>query len=406
MNIQALSPQRLSSLDLLRGIALLGILLMNMQSFAMPGAVYLNPTAFGDLTGINWYLWSFYHIFADQKFMSLFSMLFGAGVLLFCQNVENEGRSPASLHYRRTFWLLVFGLIHGYLFWYGDILFSYAMCGFLIYLLRKKSIKTLLWISVVLLLLSSLYSLFMGFSLPHFPEEALTDLREAWSPEEDKLLEEIAAYTGTFGRALHFRVEETFFMQTYVFLTYFIWRATAMMLLGMALFKSGFFHLTWSKRAYQKLFFICMPLGLSLIIWGLLQNSQQAFSLEFSMFIGNQFNYWGGILVALGYAALVMLWANSDRLQAMKQRLKAVGKTAFSNYILHTLICTTIFYGYGMGLFAELDRLNQLVIILAIWFLQLWMSPLWLRHYKFGPLEWCWRSLTYWRWQPMSSQNK
>ncbi|MBE1301419.1 MAG: DUF418 domain-containing protein [Alteromonadaceae bacterium] len=406
MNIQAQSPQRMSSLDLLRGIALLGILLMNMQSFAMPGAVYLNPTAFGDLTGINWYLWSFYHIFADQKFMSLFSMLFGAGVLLFCQNVENKGRSPAGLHYRRTFWLLVFGLIHGYLFWYGDILFSYAMCGFLIYLLRNKSIKTLLWISVVLLLISSLYSLFMGFSLPHFPDEALTGLREAWSPEEDKLQEEIAAYTGTFGQALHFRVEETFFMQTYVFLTYFIWRATAMMLLGMALFKSGFFHLTWSKRAYQKLFFISMPLGLSLIIWGLLQNSQQAFSLEFSMFVGSQFNYWGSILVALGYAALVMLWANSDRLQALQQRLKAIGKTAFSNYILHTLICTTIFYGYGMGVFAELERLSQLIIIFAIWMLQLWLSPLWLRHYKFGPLEWCWRSLTYWRWQPMASQNK
>lgn len=401
MNIQREIGQRLLSLDLLRGVALLGILLMNMQSFAMPGAVYLNPTAYGDFTGTNQYLWMFYHIFADQKFMSLFSMLFGAGVVLFCQNIEQKGQSVAGLHYRRTFWLLIFGLIHSYLFWYGDILFSYAMCGFLVFLLRNKSVKTLMSIATILLLLSSFYSLFVGFSLPHFPDEALVGLREAWSPEADKLQEEITAYKGTFIDALYFRAEETFFMQTYVFLTYFVWRASAMMLLGMALFKSGFFHLRWSVQSYKKLLLIVMPLGFALIGWGVFKNTEHAFSLEFSMFIGGQFNYWGSILVALGYAAAVMLWVQSGLLQSLQNRLRAIGKTAFSNYILHTLICTSIFYGYGLGLFTELGRVAQLVIIVTIWLLQLWLAPWWLKHFKFGPLEWCWRSLTYWRWQPM-----
>ena len=149
MSLNHTQPVRIAMLDVLRGFALLGILLMNIQSFSMPGAAYLNPYAYGDMEGANYWVWTLSHVLADQKFMGLFSMLFGVGVLVFCQRAEDKGHAAASLHYRRMGWLFLFGLAHGYLFWYGDILFSYALCGCLVFLMRRKSVKTLVVNAVV-----------------------------------------------------------------------------------------------------------------------------------------------------------------------------------------------------------------------------------------------------------------
>lgn len=394
------SSDRIVAMDVLRGFALLGILLLNIQSFAMPSATYLNPTAYGDLTGINQLVWQFSHLFADQKFMSLFSMLFGAGIILFAESAERKTGKSAGLHYRRTFWLLCFGLLHGYLFWYGDILYAYAMCGFLVYLMRRKSVTTLIVTAIFLLLITSGYSVMMAMSLPHFPPEALSGISESWAPNHEKLHEEISAFQGGFMSALEHRAGETFFMQTYVFLTVFIWRASAMMLLGMALYKSGFFQLQWTTQTYLKVALLCLPVGLGLSGYGILQNQTYAFSLEYSMFLGSLFNFWGSIFSALAYGCLIMLWVKKGGLSDVQARLAAIGKTAFSNYILHTLIFTTLFYGYGLGLFGEIERWQQLIMVIAVWVLQLWVSPVWLRYFRFGPMEWVWRSLTYWHMQP------
>ena len=178
-----------------------------------------------------------------------------------------------------------------------------------------------------------------------------------------------------------------------------------MMLLGMALFKSGFFHLKWQSKSYWKLIAVCLPLGLALVLLGVQANLKHEFSLEFSMFIGSQFNYWASILVALSYAAGIMLLVNSGALTALQNRLAAIGKTAFSNYILHTLVFTTIFYGYGVGLFAEIERWQQLLMVIAMWMLQLWLAPVWLKRFRFGPLEWVWRTLTYWKLQPFRQNS-
>lgn len=394
------TQQRIVAMDVLRGFALLGILLVNIQSFAMPGAAYLNPTAWGDFTGINFAVWSVTHILADQKFMSLFSMLFGAGILLFCEKSEAKNQSPAKLHYQRTFWLLLFGLLHAYLFWYGDILVSYALCGFLVYLLRNKSITTLLVVASLFMVISGGYSLLIGMSLSQFPAEAKSGMMAAWNPDQQELNKEIAAYLGSYSTALTFRAEETLFMQTYVFFTYFLWRASAMMLFGMALYKSGFFHLKWQTTRYVKLLVTGLIFGLGLIIYGVKSNLAQAFSLEYSMFLGSQFNFWGSVFVALGYASAVMIAVKFQWFSALQTRLAAIGKTAFSNYILHTLVFTTLFYGYGAGLFAGTERWQQLLLVIAMWGVQLWLSTLWLQYYRFGPLEWAWRSLTYRKVQP------
>ena len=142
--------ERIISLDILRGVAVLGILLMNIQSFSMIGAAYINPTAYGDLTSINRMVWILSHLLANSKFMSIFSLLFGAGVILFTERAIEKGRKASAFHYRRMMWLLIFGFIHAYLIWYGDILVAYSLCAFLVYLFRNKKPSTLLTLGLVI----------------------------------------------------------------------------------------------------------------------------------------------------------------------------------------------------------------------------------------------------------------
>jgi len=143
------TTERIRSLDVLRGFALLGILIINIQSFSMPGAAYLNPSSFGDFEGINKWIWAVTFAIGETKFMAIFSMLFGAGIVLVTQKAEAKTGKSAGLHYRRNFWLLVFGLVHAHLIWYGDILVAYALCAFIVYLFRNKSPKTLLILGAV-----------------------------------------------------------------------------------------------------------------------------------------------------------------------------------------------------------------------------------------------------------------
>src|SRR5438132_1465135 len=137
MSVPVTAAERITTLDALRGFALLGILTMNMQSFSMIGAAYFNPTAYGDLTGVNYWVWYLCAVFADSKFMTIFSMLFGAGIVLMTGRAEASGRRAALLHYRRMGVLLLFGLAHAYVLWPGDILYSYAICGCVLYPLRR-----------------------------------------------------------------------------------------------------------------------------------------------------------------------------------------------------------------------------------------------------------------------------
>ncbi len=403
--MQSLSPasERIKSLDVIRGFALLGILLMNIQSFSMPDAAYLNPYAYGDMHGGNYWVWAFSHVFADQKFMGLFSMLFGVGILIFNNGIEAKGLPSAAMHYRRNSWLLLFGLLHGYLFWYGDILFSYALCAFWVYLLRKKRATTLFLLGIVLIAISSIINTLTGLAIPHIPPDEVTGMSQHWSPTPLQIEKEITAYTSGWLSAFNQRVDSTFFMQTYVFLTTFIWRASGMMLIGMAMYKSGFFNGKYRSWRYLNIFFLCSTIGLSLIILGLIRNHQANFSLEYSMFIGSQFNYWGSVFMAIAYAAILMIAVKKQWFSGLQKSLAAVGKMAFSHYIFHTLVCTVLFYQFGqLGTFS---RLEQVSLVMVIWIFQLTVSPLWLNRFRYGPLEWCWRSLTYWQLQPFRKQQ-
>ena len=230
------ASKRIVSLDVLRGFALLGILIMNVQSFAMVQATYMNPTAFGDLTGANYCVWHLSHTFADQKFMTLFSMLFGAGIVLFAENQEAKGCRAIGMHYRRMFWLFVIGLVHAYLIWHGDVLVAYAVCGSILFILRKLRPSRLIILGLLSILIPTLLSMAANASMPHWPEEEIERLSEDWYISQDAIDERIAIFRGPWLDQFRRRAKASFYMETFIFCFQIGWRAGGCMLIGMALY--------------------------------------------------------------------------------------------------------------------------------------------------------------------------
>jgi len=394
-------PERITSIDVLRGVALLGILLMNIQSFSMPGDAYLNPTAYGDLTGANRWVWIICHLVADQKFISIFSMLFGAGILLIAEHVGPE--RATRIHYRRMAVLLVFGLLHAHLLWSGDILFTYAICGMFVYLARNLTPKRLIITGLALHAVSSIFFLRYGITLRGAPPEVISQVtNDFWLSSPADLARELAGYRGGWASQQTFRGPDATSMETFIFLIDSAWKTSGLMLVGMALYKLGVLSAQRSDAFYRRLMAFGFGVGLPVIGYGVWSNFRAGWRVPYSLFIGSQFNYWGSVAVALGWIGLVMLLVRSGRLAGLQRRLGAVGRTAFSNYILQTLLGIVIFSGTGFGLFGSVDRVGQLGIVLAIWAAQLVIAPIWIRHFEFGPLEWLWRSLTYGKVQPMA----
>jgi uncharacterized protein len=393
--------QRITSLDVLRGFALLGILAMNIQAFSMIGAAYSNPSAYGDLTGANLWVWFLVHLLADQKMYGIFSMLFGAGIVLMMGRAEARG-AGAGLHYRRMGWLVLFGLLHAHLLWFGDILYTYALCGMVVYLLHRKSPSTLLVLSIVFFAVGSLIPCLGGWSMQFWPPDRITLFtREKWLPTAEMVQRELAAYRGGWLTQMPYRIKNALFFETLLILLGSGWKSIGNMLLGMALFKVGILTAQRSRGMYAGLAVAGFLAGLPMVGFGVWRNFVASWNVRYSFFFGSQYNYWGAIIVDIGWIGALMLLCTSPRLPHVKAALSAVGRMAFSNYILQTLICTTLFYGHGFGLFGSVNRVGQILIVMAIWAAQLVISPLWLRHFTFGPLEWLWRSLTYWRRMPL-----
>ena len=385
---------RIDSIDVLRGVALLGILVMNVQSFAMPQAAYFNPTAYGDLEGANLYVWVAGRMLADQKFMTIFSMLFGAGIVLMAGRAEARG-DGRQVHYRRMGWLLVIGLLHAHLFWSGDILFLYAVCGMLVSPLRRQPPGRLLAFGAVLLAVASAYSVGSGLSLPYWPEEARASFASSvWQPTPEMLDAELAAYRGGWLDQQPARSAGAFAFETFMLITWGVWRAGGLMLIGMALFRREVFSARRSPRFYAGLIAVAVAVGLPLQAYGIALDFARGWPV-WSFFVGMQLNYWPSIAVSLGYVGLVMLACRTAALRGLTRPFAAVGQTALTNYLLQTILCTTIFYGHGLGWFGSVDRVGQVGVVAAVWAVQLIASPLWLRRFRYGPAEWAWRSLTY-----------
>jgi uncharacterized protein len=422
------SEARLTSVDVLRGFALCGILAMNIAHFGWPQTVYSDPTA---APGYGWAdsaLWMFNHIFFDTKMMTIFSMLFGAGLVLMSDRAEAKGASLRKVYYRRVLILLAIGLVHSYLIWDGDILVPYALCGLLLYPLRRKSPRTLIVTAVVLLCL--VFPLWLGMRgavsfARHVTQQVEAELQEGKTPagwrmkvhdgwtkaiQESKkdpaenFQKTLNIHRGGYGGIVAHRAGELIGIQTFGFVLGFWWMVGGRMLLGMGLMKMGVFSAQLPRDFYIRLALIGYGVGLPLVL------ADVAIDFHYQFFHAQGVVYMTGgwwligtvssPFMALGHVAIVMLICQAGALSWLTRRLAAVGRMALTNYLTQSIVCTTLFYGYGLDLYGTLHRPSLYLVVLSIWAFQLWISPIWLARYRFGPAEWVWRSLTYGKAQP------
>jgi uncharacterized protein len=412
--------ERVVAVDTLRGVALLGILAMNVYAFAMPLAAYANPKVYGGDRGLDLVTWFATHVLFDQKFMTIFSMLFGAGLVLMAVRAEARGARFAGTYYRRLLWLIVIGMLHAYLLWVGDILFAYAICGLMLYPMRKLKPRTLLVVGSALLVIGMAASTALGLLIGWVRDTAVaaqqvldagedptafqSEMLREWNemrlelePSEEQIAADLEAHRGGWAGIVVYRAPTVVEFQTIMMLFFTFWRAGGLMLVGMALMKLGVFSAARSTPFYTRLLAVGYGAGLPLVVLSAWVIHDHDFDAVFVFQGAGLINYVASILVALGHVSLVMLVCRSGALPALRGRLAAVGRTALSNYLLHSVVMTTVFYGYGLGLYGRFGRFGQMGLVLAVWLLQLAVSPVWLRRFRYGPAEWLWRSLTYLR---------
>ena len=398
--------ERYDAIDLLRGVALLGILVMNIQMFAMPTAAYFNPTALGDRGPVDFYVWAGSHLFFDQKFMTIFSWLFGAGIVLMTARAAERGVRPAVFHYRRMLALLVFGLLHAYLIWDGDILVLYSISGAFVYPLRKLRPLVLLGLGLLSLAIGSSVMIAGGFLLPQGPAEAMKEFQEFWAPTAEQLQRDTLAFQGGWLAQMPLRAAHSLEFHLSDIWLWGIWRAGGNMLIGMALLKWRVVTAELQENFYRDMAVMGFGVGLPLIAGGVASMNAHDWETFYSFFIAGQFNYWASLLVASGWVGLTISLWHAGIAPGLLARLIAVGRMAFSGYILTSLICTFIFYGHGLGFYMHVSRPGQLAVTLGVWITLLIVAPLWLERFRFGPLEWVWRTLTYAERQPFRRERQ
>lgn len=367
---------RITSLDLIRGVAVLGILLMNAVSFKYGSVPYWNISAGGMNNGLDWAVGIFGEIFVDQKFMGLFSLLFGAGIMLFIDRAAARNRHPVLLNLWRNGLLLAMGILHS-LLWQGDVLVVYAISALFLLALRKLPAKALISIGAVIFLLTAANGLLMQY----IANAAAAPLAGLWT------LTDLPLGQGE-------PVDNLLLLMT--LLNYFL-RGLGLILMGAGLYRTGFMHGDRPARTYRLTALIGLGIGLPLAAAGIGFTALNGFSREVA-FIGQIPNTVGTIPAALGYLSLIVLW-NQGKDNWLKGRLRAVGRMALTNYLTQTVLGVLILTHLLSD--ATIGRSGVLVFILAVWAVQLAWSAVWLNQFRFGPMEWLWRVATYRRGQPL-----
>ena len=393
------AQQRLTNLDVIRGVALLGILLMNIQAFSLHFAAYSNPLALGPINDTDYLIYYFNHIFADQKFMTLFATLFGVGVVLMTDKLDSKGAETRKIHFKRMIILMFIGLLHAYFLWFGDILFTYAIAGFIVYSMRRKSVKFLIITGVTLLSLTSLTLYSIALALPHIlieDPQAITDMTTYWVPSPAQIADDIAANQMGWVAAIEHRVAIAAYMQSNIL--FYLPRVIALMCIGMALYKLNLFGNALSNKRLARYCMVSLSIGITLSIVGIMQNNASGWPLE-AMLSGQLYNYWGSIFSAFAYLCALIMFCRSTMLIKLKQLLANIGKMALTNYLTQSLICCFVFSGWGLGLYGTMTRSELVVVVIAVWVCQIGFSAIWMSNFKFGPIEWLWRCLTYSHWQ-------
>lgn len=391
---------RILTLDTVRGVAVMGILLLNIVAFAMPMPAYFNPAAYGGSTGIDLGVWIANWTFFDGRMRGLFSFLFGASMLLVIDRAQAKGENAARVHYSRMVWLLVFGLVHLWLIWWGDILTYYALVGMIAYLLRNLRVRTMIIVGIVLVVVQLLVSamipviVMMAQANPGNAEmqESLVEMAKGFGiPPVAWIAEQVALHRGGWLEIATARFEDNKFMPL-MGLFQFGWETLAYFLFGMAALRTGLLTGQWDRGRYIK--WIVIGFGITWPAYGAL--AAWMIAGDFDLLTVTTATMVATVpirpLGIVAWACLIVLLMRPGGF--LTTRIAAAGRMAFSNYLGTSLICTTIFYGYGLGWYGELSRAELYLVVAAIWALMLIWSKPWLERFAYGPLEWVWRSLS------------
>ena len=403
------SPVRLRTLDAVRGFAVMGILLLNINGLAMPDYAEVDPSFYGGADGANWWTWAIAYAVGDGKMRGLFTMMFGASTVLIATRAFDGGQSPALVHYARMATLFVFGMVHAYLIWAGDILVLYSLVGAVAFMGWRSHPRLLLMIGMGLLVYKAADGLFAWHHLEtgRIAAAAGKDTQTAadWRAfakasaiDPSGAAKEVAAYRGNYVEALKARTQTAIFFQTVINVIAFV-DTLGLMLIGMALFRWGFFSGGWSRRSYwiaAGAIPILWAAYVPLVLW--LSDTRWA-QLTMVATESIQLTLLRPLL-SLGYAAAVILFVQSSRVVWFADRLAATGRMAFSNYLGTSIVCTLIFNGYGLGWYGYLQRWQCLIVVFAVWLLMLAWSKPWLDRFAYGPFEWLWRSAARGKLQP------
>ncbi len=421
--------ERIKSIDAIRGFALLGILMMNIPGFGINWDFWYNLLS-GPQAGKDYDTFVIVMVFFEGTMRGLFSMLFGAGMILFMLNKKDIPGKPtvAEYYYRRLLWLVFFGIINAFvILWWGDILFFYGLCGMILFAFRKLNPK---WLLVI-----GLACVSFGMIKKQWGFNELRTQRHAWqeamqAKKENKTLspEQQGAIAQWEAREKNRRPDTTYTNENlrnmrgnyFTVFNHLIplnadgevsymyhegWDMLAMMFIGMALFGWGFFTNKLKTSAYFMWMVVGYGIGIP-VAWLILKEGYLWLPRP-----GPYVDRWRidplvvtelrRIPMTIGHASLLMLVFRSGIVKWLMRALANVGQMAFSNYLLQSIICTLFFYGYGLGYYNKLRYHELYYVVFGVWIFQLIFSSIWLRYFRFGPFEWLWRSLTYWKKQPM-----
>jgi uncharacterized protein len=410
MHITTGGEARLITLDAMRGFAVMGILAMNIIAFAMPQWAYVTPLAYGGEALADRIAWFFSYVFIDGKMRGLFSLLFGASMMLIIERADAKQESAAKVHYTRMLWLALFGLAHYFFIWFGDILFLYASVGCIAFLFRNWEPRRLIkWALIILglgvvlwgLQFGGMQALQMAATAPGADAELVKMYKEIKSsPDFDfNVAKEIALHRGDYGPIVAERLAEWYNPLTLIVQS--ITETLPLMMIGMAAKKNGFLTGEWAHTDYARW-------AKKLLIPGLLLTVLVAATVIISGYdkisaLAALFA-WGSIpriMVTIGYAALLVMLIERLSSSGFISRVAATGQAAFTNYLGTSIVMTTIFYGYGFGLYGFVSRIELWLFVIGAWVVMLLWSKPWLEHFRYGPLEWLWRSLARMKLQPM-----
>ncbi len=430
-----LPKERIHILDSLRGIAVLGILMMNIPYFALP-----DPTQFNDLmvlneTGtVNETVWWFITVVFEGTQRALFCLLFGAGIILFTERQEQKAAGVLSADYfmRRQLWLMLFGMINFYvLLWIGDYLFPYAAFGMLLYTFRRMSPKVLIMAGVICMLLMIArqnVDLFRSKAVITNGETAAavdTSFVKLDAEQKDAIIAmnafkkrseievrkheavtSVKKIQGNYNTLYKYQTERGFgFFTAIIF--YVSWSHILFMFFGMAFYKIGIITGKASLKWYWLMFIVGMSVGIFLTWQRQDIMYQHAFNrYEYTKAMTVQLGELGRVLRSFGFFGLFMLMNKSGFFSWLFRLMRPVGQMAFTNYLTQSLLMGIYFYGIGFGMFGKLQRYEIYYVMAAVWLIQILWSHVWMHYFNYGPLEWVWRQLTYWKRLPLKKQHE